>query len=70
VPGSGAKRAVLFRPFTGVAPRMYRRAFLKDRPLKDGSGTMLIGEPEWASGLLRQSYQDVENSLLDNEDNG
>ncbi|MGF6540554.1 anti-phage dCTP deaminase [Paraburkholderia youngii] len=68
--GSNAKRAVLFRPFTGVAPRMYRRAFLKDRALKDGSGNMSFGEPEWSSGLLRQSYQDVENSLLENGSNG
>ena len=29
------RRKVLFRPFTGVAPRLYRRAFLKDRDLKD-----------------------------------
>lgn len=57
---------VLFRPFTGVAPRMYRRLFLKDRPLKNSSGDMHFGEPEWASGLLKNSYQEVENSLITN----
>src|SRR5262249_28612530 len=31
--GSGEVGRVLFRPFTGVAPRMYRRAFQKDREL-------------------------------------
>ncbi|QPS09563.1 hypothetical protein I6G66_05945 [Delftia acidovorans] len=56
---------VLFRPFTGVAPRMYRRLFLKDRPLKNGNGDQHFGKPEWASGLLRKSYQDVETSLID-----
>lgn len=55
---------VLFRPFTGVAPRMYRRAFFKDRKLKDVAGNMKFSEPEWTSGLLRKSYQDIEKALL------
>lgn len=59
------RSAVLFRPFTGVAPRMYRRAFFKDRKLKDDTGHMSFGEPEWASGLLRKSYKDIEKALLD-----
>lgn len=62
--GTGKQRAVLFRPFTGVAPRMYRRAFFKDRKLKDETGAMKFGEPEWASGLLRKSYHDIEDALL------
>lgn len=56
--------AVLFRPFTGVAPRMYRRAFFKDRKLKNDNGAMSFSEPEWASGLLKKSYQDIEKALL------
>ncbi|WP_321291265.1 anti-phage dCTP deaminase [Alcaligenes phenolicus] len=64
------KRSVLFRPFTGVAPRMYRTAFLKDRKLKNEEGTMKIGKPEWASGLLRKSYKDVEAALLGEQGNG
>lgn len=54
---------VLLRAFTGVAPRMYRRAFMKDVDLKDSSGNMAIGEPEWARGLLHLSYLDVERHL-------
>jgi tRNA(Arg) A34 adenosine deaminase TadA len=39
---------VLFRPFVGVAPRMYRRAFMKDRDLKHGvHGHILQGDPDW-----------------------
>ncbi|WP_460088980.1 anti-phage dCTP deaminase [Pseudomonas sp. S2_E02] len=57
---------VLFRPFTGVAPRLYRRAFMKSRPLKNSNGDFHIGEPVWASGLLRLSYQDVEDRLIAN----
>jgi deoxycytidylate deaminase len=30
-----SRSKVLFRPFSGVSPRLYRRAFLKDRELKD-----------------------------------
>lgn len=44
---SGKFAQVLFRPFTGVAPRLYRRAFLKDRDLKDNdSGYMLDPLPD------------------------
>ncbi|WP_447869100.1 anti-phage dCTP deaminase [Pseudomonas putida] len=57
---------VLFRPFTGVAPRLYRQAFLKDRKLKDGQGRMNFGEPEWSSGLLSENYQSIERTLVAN----
>jgi deoxycytidylate deaminase len=44
------RRKVLFAPFTGVAPRLYRLAFLKDRDLKNAStGDFSIGTPEWGS---------------------
>jgi len=49
---------------------MYRTAFLKDRKLKNEEGTMKIGKPEWASGLLRKSYKDVEAALLGEQGNG
>jgi len=62
--GAGIMRKVLFRPFTGVAPRLYRRVFMKDRSLKDEAGNFAIGETTWARGLLRLSYQDVENTVL------
>lgn len=39
---------VLFRPFVGVAPRLYLRAFEKTRRLKDkNTGDMNIQPPEW-----------------------
>lgn len=54
---------VLFRPFTGVAPRLYRRAFMKDRKLKDEAGLLQIGKPKWATGLLVESYLQIEATL-------
>lgn len=60
------QQRVLFRPFTGVAPRMYRRVFLKDRDPKDKeTGEMRIGEPAWAHAwhLGRTSYVDLEAKL-------
>ncbi|WP_080647947.1 anti-phage dCTP deaminase [Variovorax atrisoli] len=58
-----AKPRVLFRAFTGVAPRLYRRAFLKDGALKDEQGKMIALRPDWERGLLRESYLDVEKHL-------
>lgn len=55
---------VLFRAFTGVAPRLYRQAFFKDRALKNNIGDLAIGEADYASGLLRLNYRDIEDSLL------
>jgi deoxycytidylate deaminase/dephospho-CoA kinase len=58
---------VLFRPFTGVAPRLYSRAFMKNRKLKDSSsGIMEVGKPMWSTGLLRESYTSIEKYLEDN----
>lgn len=58
---------LLFRPFSGVAPRMYRRAFLKDRELKDKrTGMMKIAEPDWGTPwrVPRTSYAEMEVKLL------
>lgn len=71
-PSSGEKGAtkVLFRPFTGVAPRLYARAFLKDRELKDkNTGTLAVGDPEWGGpwDLGKLSYIQLENELLRTE---
>lgn len=57
---------VLFRPFSGVAPRMFVRAFVKDRELKDKqTGMLSIHKPEWASAwhVGRVSYAELENEL-------
>jgi deoxycytidylate deaminase len=54
---------VLFRSFTGVAPRLYARAFLKDRDLKDdATGELKIGQPEWGPSwyMAKASYAEME----------
>ncbi len=64
--GKDGRRKVLFRAFTGVAPRLYRRAFLKDRELKDSNtGDFQIGIPEWGSPWHIQgaSYVELEAAL-------
>jgi deoxycytidylate deaminase len=65
---NGATPNVLFRPFIGVAPRLYRRAFLKDRDLKDNiTGDMikkfLPADGHAANETLRVSYAQVEAKL-------
>lgn len=64
--GDAGPRKVLFRPFTGAAPRLYRRAFLKDRDLKDDAGMKRVGQPEWGTPwhLRRLSYVHLETELL------
>ncbi len=67
-PAQRNRPKVLFRPFTGVAPRLYGRAFGKDRELKDGSsGELSIGQPDWGSPwhLRRSSYAQLEAELDD-----
>lgn len=57
---------VLFKPFVGVSPRLYARAFTKDRSLKDKStGEMKIGSPEWGNkwNIKRVSYTQLEAEL-------
>ncbi|MBZ4335924.1 anti-phage dCTP deaminase [Corallococcus sp. AS-1-12] len=64
--GSGVNGSkVLFRPFTGVAPRLYQRAFLKDRELKRQDGGFEMGEPDWGTAwdVSRFSYADLEVKL-------
>lgn len=66
VAGLGHSR-VLFRPFVGVAPKMYRRAFLKDRELKSKeTGKMEFGAPEWGNQwhLRAAGYAELEASLI------
>lgn len=65
---NGATPNVLFRPFIGVAPRLYRRAFLKDRDLKDSVTGDMITSFAQADGhavneTLRVSYAQVEARL-------
>lgn len=68
-PSQGGKK-VLFRPFSGVAPRLFGRAFLKDRDLKDKeSGLIDIGAPAWGTPwhLRRASYVELEAALARSE---
>ena len=66
VPPSRGGNRVLFRPFVGVAPSMYRRAFLKDRDLKDPvHGHFQMGDPDWGTAwhLRATAYSDLEAKL-------
>lgn len=60
-PSKGGTR-VLFRPFTGVAPRRYEDAFLKTSELKNQEGNLSIAEPGWLQpwDLIHQSYIQAE----------
>lgn len=64
-PSSGGGK-VLFRPFSGVAPQLFKRAFKKDRPLKESNtGKMRFRPPEWGTPwhLSRVSYTQIEAQL-------
>jgi len=70
VPPSQGGKKVLFRPFSGVAPRLFGRAFLKDRDLKNKeSGLIDIGTPAWGTPwhLRRASYVELEAALARSE---
>lgn len=59
-------KKVLFRPFVGVAPRLYARVFTKTREYKDDQrGDLRIAEPEWTelTHLGRASYIELEAQL-------
>jgi len=58
-------KRVLFRPFTGIAPRRYEDAFLKLSELKDQQGNMVISDHEWLQpwDILHQSYVQAELKL-------
>jgi len=66
-PPSEGGTHVLFHPFTGVSPRLYRRAFLMTGDLKDGrTGYMRIHEPHWISQwyLPKIGYIAIEAKLV------
>lgn len=57
---------VLFRPFVGVAPKLYARVFLKDRDYKDKvTGKYSMGEAKWGSpwSQFQVSYARIEADL-------
>ena len=61
-PSAGGKK-VLFTPFVGVAPRMYRRAFFKDGELKNSvTGDMQPISADWGTPwhLRSAAYYELE----------
>lgn len=57
---------VLFRPFSGVAPRLYRRAFNKDGDLKNNlTGEKQVSPSDWGTPwhLRTLGYADLEAEL-------
>jgi hypothetical protein len=72
VPPSKGGRKVLFRPFVGVAPRLYKRAFLKDRELKNAqNGEFDMKPPAWGTAwhLRTTGYVELEAVLAKQEPN-
>jgi deoxycytidylate deaminase len=72
-PSKDPKSKVLFHPFVGVAPGLYRRAFLKDRELKDReTGESIVGTPEWGElwHLRKASYVQLEAELAKTNQDG
>ena len=70
IPPSKQGKKVLFRPFSGVAPRLFARAFLKDRDLKNKDlGLIQIGVPGWGTPwhLRKISYVELEAALARSE---
>jgi deoxycytidylate deaminase len=65
IPPSKGGTRVLFRPFTGVAPKRYDDAFLKISELKDKEGTSRITEHGWLQpwDLMHQSYIQAEMNI-------
>lgn len=63
------RKRVLFRPYIGAAPRLYRRAFVKDGEVKDGiTGKFL--EPSEISFLrlrpLPEGYSEIQKKITEN----
>lgn len=57
---------VLFKPFVGVSPRLYLRAFEKTRPLKDKeTGDMRFAPPAWGDewAPFTAAYPELEAAL-------
>jgi len=64
-PASSGK--VLFKPFVGVAPRLYARVFKKDREYKDKiTGAFSMGEADWGNSWSQHqvSYASLELEII------
>ncbi len=72
-PPSQGGSHVLFRPFVGVAPQLYRKVFLKDRSYKNKiTGAFEFGEPDWGrpTEAYKVSYSSMEIKLSSEYDGG
>ncbi len=68
MPAEAKAGKVLFRPFVGVAPRLYSRAFEKIRRLKNGaSGDFDMRAPEWGDEWMpfTIAYPEIEAKLAE-----
>jgi deoxycytidylate deaminase len=66
-PASSGK--VLFRPFVGVAPRLYAKVFRKDREYKDKiTGAFAMGDADWGNSWSQHqvSYANLESQVTRN----
>lgn len=66
--GADIAPKVLFKPFRGVAPNLYKYVFLKDRALKDEkSGKLEIGSSDRSlrSAVLAKAYCEIEAKLIE-----
>ncbi|MEN0074838.1 MAG: deaminase [Paracraurococcus sp.] len=64
--GRPGPQRVCFRPYVGAAPRLFRRAFLKDGEVKDGMSGRLLPAPEGAFENrlpLREGYRALEAEI-------
>jgi len=65
------RKRVLFRPFSGVAPKLYSKVFTKDRDLKNKiTGKMEVAEPEWGDSwvVMSKSYFELETKLTEEQE--
>jgi len=65
-PSTEKNSKVLFKPFVGVSPRLYRRVFYKDRDYKDKiSGDYKVEAPKWGGPMdsFVVSYVELEAEL-------
>jgi deoxycytidylate deaminase len=70
-PPSEGGTHVLFRPFSGVSPRLYKKAFMKTHELKNkSSGELCLAAPEWVSPwyLPVSSYLERERLIIEEFD--
>jgi len=66
-PPQRSQNRVRFRPYEGVAPRLFRRVYLKSSDLKDKSGNMIPASTEKRANsvLWAKAYTDLEKEVAE-----